>query len=172
MEEIELTYLAKELPVGVKDSPCNEILDIYIPTVDGHPTLRIRKVGEKYEITEKGPLDKSDASHQFENTISLTAEEYEKLSQLKGLQTRKKRYYYFENGVNYEVDIFQDGLSGLVTVDVEFDSLDKKNNFIPPAWCLVDVTQEDFIAGGIICGKTYSNLEDDLRRFGYNKINE
>lgn len=172
MEEIELTYLAKELPAGVKNSPCNEIIDIYIPTESVHPTLRIRKAGKKYEITKKEPINGTDSSYQLESTIKLTPEEFEELSSLKGKRVRKKRYYYQENGINYEVDIFQDGLLGLVLVDVEFDSLDKKDSFTPPTWCLAEVTQEKFLAGGMVCGKIFSDLKDDLRRFGYNKIYE
>ncbi|MEK6905851.1 MAG: hypothetical protein AABX24_05615 [Nanoarchaeota archaeon] len=39
-----------------------------------------------------------------------------------------------------------------------------------PNFCLAEVTQEDFIAGGMICGKTYEDIEDDLRKFKYNKL--
>ena len=171
MEEIELTYLAKELPAGVKDSPYKEILDTYIPNTTGHATLRIRKAGEKYEMTKKEPIHKADSSHQLESTISLTAEEFGELNQLEGMRIRKKRYYYQENGTNYEVDIFQDKLSGLVIVDVEFDSLEKKAAFRPPAWCLAEVTQEKFLAGGMLCGKIeYADIEPQLRKFGYEKI--
>ncbi len=173
MEEIELTYLAKELPPDIKNSPHKEILDIYMPNASGHSTLRIRKAGEKYEITKKEPIRGNDSSHQLESTISLTAEEFRELSRLEGLRVKKKRYYYQENGTNYEVDIFQDGLSGLVLVDVEFDSLEKKGNFMPPEWCLAEVTQEKFIAGGMLCGKIkYADIEPQLRKFGYKKINE
>jgi len=173
MEEIELTYLAKELPAGVKNSPHKEILDIYVTNGTGHATLRIRKGGDKYELTKKEPIQGADSSRKLESTISLTAEEFEELNKLEGLRVRKMRYYYSENGTNYEIDIFQDALSGLVMVDVEFDSLEKKNNFTPPEWCLVDVTQEKFLAGGMLCGKIkYSDIEPRLRRFSYNKINE
>lgn len=172
MEEIELTYLVKELPAGIKSSPCKEILDIYIPTTAEHPTLRIRKTGEKCEITKKEPIRGNDASHQLETTIPLAKREFEELSRLEGKRARKIRYYYAENGINYEIDIFQDDLSGLVLVDIEFDSLKEKMNFTPPEWCLAEVTQKEFIAGGMVCGKKYADLKDELRKFGYNKINE
>lgn len=171
MEEIELTYLLKELPPGVKSSPCKEILDIYITITAEHPTLRIRRAGEKYEITKKEPIHGNDASHQLETTIPLTAEEFEVFNRIEGKRVRKMRYYYPENGTNYEIDIFQDGLSGLVLADVEFDSLEKKANFTPPPWCLAEVTQEKFLAGGMACGKTYADIEPQLQKFGYKKLN-
>jgi len=170
MEEIELTYLARALPPGILSAPRKEMLDIYIPASAEHPDLRIRRVGEKCEITKKRPIKDGDASHQMENTIPLTKEEYEEMSQLKGKRTRKTRYYYEEGGARYEVDVFRDDLAGLVLVDIEFDSLEKKKSFHPPAWCLAEVTQEKFLAGGMVCGKRYADIEPQLAKFNYKKI--
>jgi len=170
MEEIELTYLASALPPGLGDAPHKEMLDIYLPSSSVHADLRIRKIGEKCEMTKKRPIKDGDASHQMENTIPLTAEEYEELSQVKGKRTKKTRYYYEENGVRYEVDVFRDNLAGLVLVDVEFESLEKKKEFRAPAWCLAEVTQEEFLAGGMLSGKQYAQIEPQLNRFGYKKI--
>ena len=170
MEELELTYLAKKLPEGIKNSPAKEMLDIYLPSFGAHPDLRIRKIGDRREITKKQPVKDGDSSHQLETTIPLTKEEYAELNNLKGKRVEKTRYYYEERGINYEIDVFQSGLKGLVLVDVEFDSLEKKAAFVPPAWCLVEVTQEEFIAGGMLSGKSYSDIEEKLQKFGYIKL--
>ncbi len=169
-EEFELTYLAKDLPVGLLDSPVKEILDIYIPANADHAILRIRKSGDKYEITKKVPAVGTDSSHQIENTIPLTLEEFADLSTLPGKRVRKLRYYYREDETEYEIDVFQDGLSGLVVVDVEFSSNEEKAKFVPPIWVLADVTQEKFIAGGVLCGKSYINIEEQLLKYNYKKI--
>lgn len=171
MEELELTYIAKELPKGFKNARSKEILDIYIPSSAKHPDLRIRKIGERREITKKQPVKEGDASHQLETTIPLTKEEYAELSELKGKWVEKTRYYYEEQGVNYEIDVFKGDLEGLVLVDVEFDSLEKKAAFVAPSWCLAEVTQEEFIAGGMLCGKRYADIENKLQKFGYKKLN-
>ena len=39
-----------------------------------------------------------------------------------------------------------------------------------PEFCLVDITTEDFIAGGMICGKCYYNVEENLKKFDYKKL--
>lgn len=39
-----------------------------------------------------------------------------------------------------------------------------------PDFCLAEVTEEDFIAGGVICGKTYADVAPELARFGYEKL--
>jgi CYTH domain-containing protein len=170
MIELEKTYLAKYLPENLADCKSKEIIDIYIPKSVDHPKLRIRKNGDKFEITKKKPVNDGDASHQKEQTIILDKDEFETLNKLEGKRIRKIRYYYDFNGQSTEVDIFLDALEGLVLIDFEFNSLEEKDNFQMPDFCLAEVTQEDFIAGGMICGKSYEDIEKDLSRFGYKKI--
>jgi CYTH domain-containing protein len=170
MEEIELTYLVKELPQGLTQAPKKEMLDIYLPAAAEHPLLRIRKSGDMYEMTKKEPITGVDSSHQFETTIPLTEEEFNDLSQLSCKRVKKTRYFYEADGVQYEVDMFDGDLEGLVMADIEFGSVDAKNKFQMPTWCLVEVTQEKFIAGGVLAGKHYSDIEERLNSLGYTKI--
>lgn len=170
-EEFELTYLAKNLPTDFSLSgQSKEILDIYLPASADHATLRIRMLGDRYEITKKEPVSGTDSSHQTENTIPLSKEEFADLAIVAGKRVRKIRYYYEEMGVMYEIDVFQDALEGLVLVDVEFSSNERKDAFAPPTWVLADVTQEKFVAGGVLCGKSYGDIEHDLVRYGYTPI--
>jgi CYTH domain-containing protein len=170
MIELEKTYLAKYLPEGLENCKYKEILDIYLPTEARHPTLRIRKNGDKYEITKKEPIA-NDPSEMKEETTTLTKEEFDELNKnLIGKRVRKLRYYYGYNGRIAEVDIFQDSLIGLIVIDFEFDNVEDKNTFHMPEFCLIDITQEEFIAGGMVCGKNYEDIEDNLRILGYGKI--
>src|SRR6185436_9221926 len=105
MEELELTYLAKELPKEALVSASVEMLDIYIPASASHPVLRIRKNGDKFEITKKEPLQEGDASRLLETTIPLTAGEYAELAQLSGKRVEKTRFYYREEGTTYQIDV-------------------------------------------------------------------
>jgi CYTH domain-containing protein len=171
-EEFELTYLVKRLPEGFTlPHESKEILDVYIPASAEHAILRIRKRGEKYEITKKVPAHGTDSSHQIETTIPLTKAEFDELATLNGKRVRKIRHYYQKNEIMYEIDVFQDVLAGLVLVDVEFKSNAEKNAFIVPDWFGVDVTQEKFVAGGVLCGKSYEDISDELSKYGYQKIN-
>lgn len=171
MLELEKTYLAKYLPEGLAQCETRELSDLYIPFQSAHPKMRIRKKGGKHEITKKVRIEASDASAQEEQTMSLSADEYAALSQVEGKKLRKIRYEY-SNGESLvaEIDIFQDDLSGLVVIDFEFDSGEEKDAFSMPDFCLADVTQEDFVAGGMLCGKKYADIESDLARFGYQKL--
>lgn len=53
--ELELTFLAKELPTGIKETKPTRIVDVYIPDTPGHSHLRLRQKGDRYEITKKTP---------------------------------------------------------------------------------------------------------------------
>ena len=170
MIELEKTYLAKSLPQGLKDCRRKEIADSYIPKESDHCVLRVRKSGDELEITKKAPTRPGDASQQEEQTIQLSQDEYNALASIPGKKVRKIRYYYDHHGKIAEFDVFQDELEGLVAVDVEFETEEEKQSFGMPDFCLADVTQEDFIAGGMISGKSYADIEGELDRFGYKKL--
>lgn len=170
MMELEFRYLAKRLPGGYKNCKKKEILDIYLPTTSRHPILRVRKDGNRFEITKKSPVNKGDSSVQLEQTIPLTPEEFAAFEKINGKRVRKIRYYYPHDGLTAQIDVFQDDLAGLVLIDFEFKSEDQKNSFEKPDFCLTDVTNEEFIAGGMVCGKKYSDLQAKLDKFEYEKI--
>ncbi|MBN2459821.1 hypothetical protein JXB28_06055 [Candidatus Woesearchaeota archaeon] len=170
MIELEKTFLARELPKGLKKCKSKEVIDIYFPKEAKHPTIRIRKNGDKYEITKKERLDPNDASVQKEHTIPLSKEEFLALSKLDGKRLSKVRYYYDYNGRTAEIDVFKEGLKGLVVIDFEFETDEDKDNFKMPGFCLADVTQEEFIAGGMLCGKKYKDIEAKLKKYGYKKL--
>ncbi len=170
MTELELTYLAKEIPADLDISTGVEMIDIYFPKEHPHPTLRLRKQGDKTVLTKKIPLTEGDASKQIEQTIVLNAQEFELFRQLPGKSIEKTRYTYQYNQHTGEIDVFKGALSGLVVIDFEFATDAQKDIFIPPAFCLVDVTQETFIAGGMLAGKSYTDIEINLAKYGYRKL--
>lgn len=171
MIELEKTYLAKYLPKGLKSCPHKKIVDIYIPKEFAHPKIRIRKNGDKYEITKKEPVA-DDPSHQLEQTIKITDKEFSELEKLPGKKVHKIRYLYPYEGRTAEIDVFQEGLKGLVIVDFEFNSKTKKDSFVMPDFCLADITPNKVTAGGMICGKKYSDIKESLKKYGYKKLNQ
>ena len=167
MIELERTFLAKEFPQGLEDSERREMVDIYLPSSSRHPNLRIRKNGEKYEMTKKTPIKEGDSSRQREETIVLTSEEFGELSRLEGKRVSKTRYLFPCGDGVCEVDVFGGALRGLVLLDFEFRHEEEQEAFVAPRYCLADVTQETFIAGGMLCGKVYADIEEELGRFLY-----
>lgn len=168
MIELERTFLVKKLPEGLEDCSKREMTDIYYPKEERHPTLRLRKDGNGYFLTKKSPVGE-DKSVQKEQTISLTMGEFDAFSMLEGKRLDKVRYHYDYKGLKAEIDVFKGALEGLVLVDFEFASEEEKQSFVMPDFCLADVTQEEFIAGGMLCGKSYEEIASELAAFGYQK---
>lgn len=168
--ELELTFLAKELPAEIKAMEPTHIVDVYVPDTPEHSHLRLRQKGEKYEITKKMPVIEGNASEQIEQTIPLTKEEFTALCTCSKKRVAKDRYKIEIEGKMAEIDVFTDELEGLVLIDFEFNTVDEKAAFETPSMALADVTQEDFIAGGLLAGKTYNDIASELERFNYKRI--
>lgn len=168
--ELELTFLAKELPREIKTVKPTRITDIYIPDTPEHSHLRLRQKGERYEITKKLPVAEGNASEQIEQTIPLTKEEYIALSNCSKKRVAKDRYNIMVEGKMAEIDVFVEDLKGLVLMDFEFNTVQEKSVFKIPGLALADVTQEEFIAGGLLAGKTYDDISSELKRFNYRRI--
>lgn len=169
--ELELTYLAKKLPAEIDGATPKRLLDIYVPESGvAHARLRLRQKGDKYEITKKLPLESNDASTHSEVTISLTEAEFTALSTASNKRVEKDRYNVVVAGHDAEIDVFKDELEGLVLIDFEFNSEADKSSFTAPAVCLADVTQEDFIAGALLAGKNYNDIQPELESFGYTRL--
>lgn len=167
--ELERTFLAAALPSELGGINPQTVTDVYVPDSANHPILRIRQKGENYEITKKAP-SKDDASEQIEQTIPLTKDEFSALVKTSSKIVSKQRYKVSIDGHPAEVDVFKDKLKGLILIDFEFDSIEAKAAFVSPACCLADVTREEFIAGGMLAGKSYKDIEKDLAKFKYEKI--
>lgn len=168
--ELELTFLAKELPKNIKIVKPTRIIDIYIPDTPKHSHLRLRQKGDKYEMTKKMPIVEGDASEQIEQTISLTKDEFIALSSCSKKRVAKDRYNVEIEGRVAEIDVFIGDLKGLVLMDFEFNTIAEKSAFKIPSVALADVTQEDFIAGGLLAGKTYNDIASELERFNYRRV--
>ena len=167
--ELERAFLLKHIPECLEKCKGIEIIDRYIPESAPHPKIRIRRCGDKFEITKKQPLAK-DASEQSERTIDLTKEEFDELSRIPAKETVKTRYCFIHNGAKAELDFFHGKLEGLVLVDFEFSSRNDMEKFSMPGFCLAEVTRDKFLAGGMLCGKSYKDIEPALKRFGYRKL--
>src|SRR5690606_34511988 len=169
--ELEYTFLAKEIPQQVKDVRPQRLMDVYIPESDtDHARLRLRQKDDSYQITKKTRLNPDDASSQIESTIELDQKEFQALSSVSQKRIVKDRYLIDINGRSAEVDIFREKLAGLVLIDFEFSNEQDRATFTTPDICLADVTQEDFIAGGVLSGQSYTDIQDHLNRYNYQPL--
>ncbi|HSX32479.1 MAG TPA: hypothetical protein VLF43_04395 [Candidatus Saccharimonadales bacterium] len=169
--EYELTYLAREIPIEIRQAQPLRMVDFYVPEDQAlHPHLRLRRKGKGYEITKKLQVTEGDASVHTEQTIPLDQTEFESLSSGHSRIVEKDRYEVIINGRPAEVDIFSGKLTGLVMIDFEFLSEADKQAFTPPSCCLADVTQAEFVMGGMLSGKSYDDISTKLTELGYQPL--
>lgn len=170
MIELEKTYLVKELPKKIEEFEHKEIFDIYIPKSSRHAEIRIRRNGNRHEITKKIHLN-DDFNEFKEYTIPISKEEFDALEkEIEGKRVRKIRYNMPYKGLIAEIDVFQDKLKGLAVIEFEYPDRKTRDSFEHPDFCGPDVTAEEFVAGGFICGKTYEEIKPNLEKYGYKKI--
>ena len=135
--EIERKFLTEHLPFDITAYPCHSMTQAYISF---SPTIRVRQSDDAYILTVKGKGHL--AREEFE--LPLSREEYERLlTKTEGTPVVKKRYYVpLEGGLTAEVDVYEGALTGLLTTEVEFSSLEEAEAFEPPVWFGKDVSEE------------------------------
>lgn len=133
--EIERKYLIKALPENLDNYPYKEIEQGYLST---NPVVRIRRSNDKYILTYKG----SGMMVREEYNLPLTKESFEHMKpKTDGIFIEKRRYLIpYNEELTIELDIFDGELAPLVLAEVEFDSEEEANTFIPPEWFGEDVT--------------------------------
>jgi CYTH domain-containing protein len=82
----------------------------------------------------------------------------------------KDRYEYPIDDTIYEFDVFREDLLGLVLVDVEFSSIAERDSFVMPDFCLADVTYDEWVAGGMLAGKTLNEVRDYFMAYDYQPL--
>jgi CYTH domain-containing protein len=175
--EREYTFLLDKLPDDLDGFPSKIIDDIFIPVDVHHPVIRIRRNGDRLMITKKYPDGMAeddaggDSSHMIEHTIPLSRLEYDALASLPGKRFKKRRFTYRVNGYDAELDVYLDKLAGLATVDFEFNSDEAMKKFVKPVFAGADITHDETLAGGMLCGKSYVDLAPYLaKKYGHKPL--
>jgi CYTH domain-containing protein len=167
--EIELAFLATRLPEGLENITPVRIVDFYLSD-EPMAKLRLRQKGTTFELTKKVCLDPNDFSQQQEYNTPLTLAEFEKLRTAGGREVVKDRYYLPLDKHTAEVDVFRGQLEGLVLIEFEFKSKAERDAFSPPDFCGADVSQEGFVSGAYLAGKSLGDIQADLDRFHYTAL--
>ena len=132
--EIERKFLVKTLP-SLEHIPTKKMLQAYISIM---PVIRIRQTNDACFLTIKS----HGSIVREEHEIRITEDEFQSLlRKTEGSPIEKTRYFIsLENGLTAELDVFSGHLSPLVTVEVEFPSVEDANAFIPPNWFGEDIS--------------------------------
>lgn len=132
--EIERKFLIDSIPFNIKDYKFHLIEQAYLCT---EPVVRIRRQDTDYYMTykSKGFLSRE------EYNLPLTKDSYlHLLKKADGNIITKERYLIPYEKYTIELDIFKGRFEGMILAEVEFESDDEANNFVPPEWFGEDVT--------------------------------
>src|SRR5262245_2548277 len=128
--EIERKFLASEIP-GEPDRLKSERIEQGYLCAGDESEVRLRRIGKIPVLTVK----RGAGAKRLELEVELTEEQFQGLwGGTAGARLIKRRYYVPVGEETAEVDVYEEHLEGLITVEVEFRSLDCSEAFAPPEW--------------------------------------
>jgi CYTH domain-containing protein len=169
--DLARTFLASSLPSEVMGQAPRRIVDVYLPSNPAAPPrLRVRRIDDSYRLTWKFPALAGCASVHHEQAVVLQPAEVVALQTASERRVEKDRHLVQIDGRSAAVDVFGGELRGLVLIGFELTSPEELWTFEPPACCGADVTEEDFLTGALLAGRSYEDIEPDLDRLSYVRI--
>lgn len=139
VKEIERKFLLEEIPHDLETFKRYLITQNYL--VVGLEEIRIR---EKENITNNEIeytlcIKRGEGLEREEITHVISSETYQKLASISSTKPIIKKRLTSENeGLLFEIDVYEN--QSLIVVEVEFESVEEANHFIPPNWFGEEVT--------------------------------
>ena len=136
--EIERKFLCNKPDFELSCYKKANIVQYYVST---EPVIRIRKSDDSFFLTIKS---KGSVARQ-ELEMEISEKEFDNLVKLTDKPPVSKTRYFIplENSLTAELDIYNGSLSGLFTVEVEFESIEDAESFTPPEWFGNDVSEDN-----------------------------
>lgn len=135
--EIERKFTINKLPINLEQYPFHTLEQAYLNTA---PVVRVRREDDTFYLTYKG---KGFLAREEYNLPLDEASYYHLRDKADGLIISKKRYLIpYNEKLTIELDIFNEPLAPLVLAEVEFESVEEANAFLPPKWFEKDVTED------------------------------
>lgn len=155
--ELKRKFLIDGLPPPLMPSSRHiQISDNYLAGTH----LRLRKIREPYENTWTFIVQKRQfsASSVIVAEIYLDDREYGHFQQFEGREIRKNRYFHEFDMAAFAIDVYLGPLKGLLIAQSEFDAPDKMDQFIPPPFCKVEITNDESYLGEQLVDRSFSEL--------------
>ena len=160
--EFHRTFLIEALPEPVTRASAHlQIFDNYLLGT----RLRIRAVRDPQTaawtriLQQRTPAVEGSFSALKIAEIYLNDDEHARLEQFEGDEIRKNRYFHEFDGRVFAFDVYLGPLWGVNVARVEFDSAETMEDFEPPAFAFLDITNDAFFMGENLVTKKF----DDVR---------
>ena len=136
--EVERKFRLRRLP-DLSGTDADPIEQGYL-AVGADGEVRLRRKGERTLLTVK----RGTGLSRGEAEVEVSREQFETLWPLtEGRRLRKRRHVLPHDGLEIEVDVYEEELEGLIVAEVEFDSEEQARDFEPPAWLGDEVTGDE-----------------------------
>jgi adenylate cyclase len=136
--EIERKFVLAEPPAGLGEVPGDRIEQGYLAIADDGVEIRVRRRAGRASLTVKsGP-----GQVRTEEEIAIDDRRFESLWPLTDSRrvTKTRHEVPLEAGLTAELDVYDGAHDGLVTAEIEFESVAASERFSPPAWLGREVT--------------------------------
>jgi CYTH domain-containing protein len=137
--EIERKFLVTTLPENLNGYDHEQIRQGYLVIGKDGSEARVRDRESAYTMTVKSKGDLSRGEWE----TAITPEQFETLwPATLGKRVEKVRFTIpSDNGLVIELDIYEGELAGLVSAEVEFNSVENATTFDVPEWLGIEVTE-------------------------------
>ena len=144
--EIERKYLVKYMPERFYAYDHKELEQAYLDFGEGGGLEKRIRLMRSRSTVHYLYTEKSDGTlAREENEFEISKKEFDRLAGEAASKFVKKARYYIpvaDGGLLSELDVYHGELSGLVTVEVEFPSLEASDSFTPPEWFGEEITED------------------------------
>jgi adenylate cyclase len=136
--EVERKFLVAE-PPDLEGADADEIEQGYL-AIGADGEVRLRRRGEQLTLTAK----RGSGLARDEAEVELERDAFEELWPLtEGRRLHKRRHVLPHGDLEFEVDVYEADLEGLVVAEIEFPSEDAAREFEPPDWIGEEVTGDE-----------------------------
>ncbi|MCI3272476.1 hypothetical protein [Streptomyces cylindrosporus] len=161
--ERERRFLLAEPPASAAVTVSRVIIDRYLVGT----RLRLRRAEfpdgrREFKLTQKVPVSRPGAVQGLITNTYLSPAEYDVLASLPAALLSKSRFSVPPLGV----DVFDGRLQGLVLAEAEFSTDEEAQAFLPPAECVVEVTDDARFTGGRLVRASRQELLAWLAEYG------
>jgi CYTH domain-containing protein len=162
--ERERRFLLTQPPPGAAVVRVVHISDRYFTGT----RLRLRRMHHadtgacEYKFTQKIPANRPGPTQGLITNTYLDQDEYDLLATLPALVLSKTRLSVPPMGI----DVFDGPLAGLVLAEAEFTTDAEAAEFVPPTYCLAEVTTDPRFTGGRLASTTQDELRTWLADYG------
>ena len=153
--EIERKFLVKSVPENLEQYPHELITQGYLALDLDNTEVRVRHKGKKFFFTVK----KGNSPQRIEEEIEISQENFNRLWPIaRSKHLQKMRYKIPFGKYTIELDFYLGFLKGLVTAEVEFETIVDYETFQKPDWFDEEVSTNSYYRNYYLASHGLSNF--------------